>query len=790
MSSPRVSPHRLARARGSSGPARRFAAAVAGCLAIGGLGLAVPSAVAAPTTMVDLGQASSYAVLSGASVGNTVSAVGAPHTTLRGDLGVKANTQPTGFPPGVVTGTSRIGTVAAAEAHADLVAAYAEVAGRTGGAPLAGALAGTTVSPGLHTIAGAVSNTTTVTLDGGGNPDAVFVFQINGAMAMAAGSRVVLTNGARASRVFWQVNGAGAVGANADFAGTLMAMDAVAIGNGTMVNGRAFARNGALTLDNNEFYSAPPVVAIGSGAITTDTTPTISGTTDVEAPGLVSVTIAGQTLTATPSDGAWSVTSAILPNGTYPVVASVSDAAGNPGSATQQLIVDTVLPVVAIDDGPSVTTNDPTPTITGTSDAAQGTVVRVTIGAQTRTTLVQSDGTWNATPAALTDGTRTVSAAVTDPAGNEGTDSQQLTIDTAAPAVTFAGGANALTNDPTPEISGTAEVSPGATVTVDLADETLTGLVQPGGAWSVTAADLADGPHRVVMAVSDGAGNPARLIQTLTVDTVSPLVAITGAPTATTNDFTPTITGTSDAAPGTIVTVSIGGQTRTTLLQADGTWNVTPAELAEGTWAVVATAPDPAGNEGSATQMLTIAAAAPAGSGGSPPASGPAPTVTPAPAGSPAPAITPAPAVTPAPASTPVVTPGPATDGGGSIGAVAATAVAGDASQKVTGPLLSIGTKVRAPAGGFVVVTATGSVKIKGVKKAIRLTSTTVKVAAGQTMTLKLKPKGSRKAAAAVVKRIRAAVRSGKTVTATITLKIVDAAGHKRTIKRIVKLTK
>ena len=108
----------------------------------------------------------------------------------------------------------------------------------------------------------------------------------------------------------------------------------------------------------------------GAAATTTDTTPTISGTTDVEAPALVTVTINGQTLTATPSGGAWSVTSAILANGTYPVVASVTDGAGNPGSAAQQLTVDTVLPVVTLDGGPSVTTNDPTPTIAGTSDVA------------------------------------------------------------------------------------------------------------------------------------------------------------------------------------------------------------------------------------------------------------------------------------------------------------------------------------------------------------------------------------------------------------------------------------
>ena len=77
-----------------------------------------------------------------------------------------------------------------------------------------------------------------------------------------------------------------------------------------------------------------------------------------------------------------------------------------------------------------MTTNDPTPTIAGTSDVAPGTIVHVAVDSQTLTALVQAGGTWNVTPAALTDGTRTVTASVTDPAGNEGTDSQALTVDT------------------------------------------------------------------------------------------------------------------------------------------------------------------------------------------------------------------------------------------------------------------------------------------------------------------------------------------------------------------------
>lgn len=586
-------------------------ATLSSLLLIAALGPGYSSTAVAATPTVDLGQASTYAVLSGASVGNTVNAVGAPHTTLHGDLGVKANTQPTGFPPGIVTGEIRVGSTVD-QAFADLVTAYGEVAGRPGGTAMAGDLAGRTLSPGLHSAAAAVSNTGTVTLDGGGDPEAVFVVKVGGALTMAAGARVTLTNGATAARVHWQVNGAVDIGANARFAGTVMALDAIAIGAGTEVNGRLLARTGAIALDANEVYSGPPVVTVtgGATAITTDTTPTIEGTTD-GAPATVTVTVAGQTLTATPSGGTWSVTSGLLANGTYPVVATTRDGAGNVGSATQQLTVDTVLPVVTIDGGPSATTNDPTPTIAGTSDAAPGTMVRVTVDAQTLTALVQAGGGWNVTPSALSDGTRTITASVTDPAGNDGTASQLLTVDVAPPAVTITGGPEALTNDPTPEISGTADVASGTTVTVTVAVQTLTAAVGANGVWAVNATALPDGPHRIVMSVSDGAGNAASADQTLTVDTVAPAVAIDGGAAATTDDASPTVAGTSDAAPGTTITVSIAGQTRTTLLQPDRTWNVTTTLLGAGTWPLVVTAPDPAGNVGSASQSLTVDPAAP-----------------------------------------------------------------------------------------------------------------------------------------------------------------------------------
>jgi Ice-binding-like/Bacterial Ig-like domain len=609
-------------AQRSAGPGRGWAkalclVAVVGAVLSAALALAVPSALAAsPTGTVNLGQASTYAVLSSAAVANTVS--GPPFTTLHGDLGVGGVLS--GFPPGIVTGATQTGS-AVAPAETDLGTAYNEVLNRPAGTPLVvSAATPVTLSPGLYTSAAAVAITAAggVTLDAGGDPNAIFVFQVGGALTLAAGAEVNLTGGAQASHVFWQVNGAATLGANATFSGTIMATAAIGVGAGAEVNGRALSLNGAIGLNDNQIYSAPPVVAItgGASADVNTSSPTISGTTDVEAPGVVTVTIAGQTLTATPSGDAWSVPAGMLANGTYPVTASVIDGAGNTGNATQQLTIDTVPPALTMDGGSAVTTNDPTPKISGTSDVAPGTLVLVTVDSQTVKAVVQTTQTWNVAVAPLADGTHTVTAVVTDPAGNVTTASQLVTIDTVAPAVTIDGGANALTDDATPTISGTADVAPGTPVTVNLADQTLTGLVQPGGTWSVTAAALADGTHRIIMSVSDEAGNMASFTQILTVDTVAPDITIAGGATATTNNLDPTIAGTSNAAPGTTVTVSIAGQTMTTLLQTNGTWNVTPnAAVGDGSWTVLASDADPAGNVGSAKQHLTISKAGSSGTG-------------------------------------------------------------------------------------------------------------------------------------------------------------------------------
>jgi hypothetical protein len=304
---------------------------------------------------------------------------------------------------------------------------------------------------------------------------------------------------------------------------------------------------------------------------------------------------------------------------------------------------------------------------------------------------------------------------------------------------------------------------------VSLADETLFAVTLANGSFSVTAAALADGPHRVIVTVSDAAGNPATFTQILTVDTVAPAIAITGGAVASTTSLAPTITGTSDAAPGTTVTVAVAGHTMTTILQANGTWNATPPSLGEGVWTVSASAHDPAGNDGIAGQTLTIV-----------------PTVPPVPT---APAVAPAqPGVeqifVPAP---PFLTPPAASAGFPAI--AAATAVSGSRSQRVRSRTLSLATKVTAPIGGSVLAGANGIVRIKGARKTIKLTHAGAAIAAGRTATLRIAVKGNAALARAAVRRIKAAIANGTDVTTAITVTIADAAGAIRTIVRTVKLT-
>ncbi|MCU1597008.1 MAG: hypothetical protein JWQ47_747 [Glaciihabitans sp.] len=182
-------------------------------------------------------------------------------------------------------------------------------------------------------------------------------------------------------------------------------------------------------------------------------------------------------------------------------------------------------PAVTITGGPTASTNDSTPTITGTTNAPVGTAVSVAVGGTPHTTTVLTGGVWTITVGtALPEGPVTVIASVTPTGSRTGTATQVLTIDTTAPSLTITGGPSLTTQDSTPTISGTTNAPTGSTVTITIAHQTLTTTVQTGGKWSVTATVLPEGAANVVASVADTNHNRATAHQVLTVKLAAAVV--------------------------------------------------------------------------------------------------------------------------------------------------------------------------------------------------------------------------------------------------------------------------
>jgi outer membrane protein OmpA-like peptidoglycan-associated protein len=264
-------------------------------------------------------------------------------------------------------------------------------------------------------------------------------------------------------------------------------------------------------------------------------------------------------------------------------------------------------PAVAILGGPTAITADSTPTIRGTTDAPVGTAVLVTVGATTLQTTVLTGGTWNVTVGTpLPDGPITVTASITPPGALTGTATQILTVDTTPPAIAIAGGRAMATADSTPTISGTSDAPAGSTVSVAIGTTIMTTKVTASGTWSVTSSVLRDGVVIVTATVSDAVGNVGTATQSLTIDTTAPSLTITGGAKVTTTNTTPTISGTTNASSGSIVTVTVSGQSLKAVVSIGGSWLVTASTLPYGALVVTATVSDAVGNAATATQSLTV----------------------------------------------------------------------------------------------------------------------------------------------------------------------------------------
>jgi hypothetical protein len=317
-----------------------------------------------PPLTVGLGSAAAFSVLAATTSTNAATAAGWTPTHLSHDLGVHPGTSLTGFAavdsgPGVVDGVVDAPPFSrSAAAQSDAATAYLDAQGRPSTILSASTfqLGGHTYSPGVYSAGSSLDITGTLTLDGGGDPNAVFIFQAGSTLVTAAGSpsipasTVALINGTQAANVFWQVGSSATLGTYSSFSGTILALTSITATTGASIDGRLIALNAAVTLDSNNISTSPtdattPLITITGGptVTTTDTTPTITGTSD-EIGGTVTVTITDdsvQTVTTIVNDnGDWTVTTPTdLTEGPHTVTANVNDAAGNSASATEEFTV-------------------------------------------------------------------------------------------------------------------------------------------------------------------------------------------------------------------------------------------------------------------------------------------------------------------------------------------------------------------------------------------------------------------------------------------------------------------
>jgi type VI secretion system secreted protein VgrG len=210
-------------------------------------------------TAPPLGTAANFAVLGGSTVTNTGNSV------IVGSVGVSPGTAITGFPPGTVSGGAQhAGDAAATQAQTDLAAAYSVAFGEAPTQVLTGQdLGGLTLTPGVYRFSNAAQLTGILTLNGLGNANPIFVFQIGSTLNTASGASMVAENGAQAANIFWQVGSSATLGSGSFFIGNILASASITPNAGASVAGRLLAINGAVTLINNA-VNYPPSLAPGS----------------------------------------------------------------------------------------------------------------------------------------------------------------------------------------------------------------------------------------------------------------------------------------------------------------------------------------------------------------------------------------------------------------------------------------------------------------------------------------------------------------------------------------------
>ncbi len=226
------------------------------------------SPIATAQTFVDLGSASDFAILAGSAITFSASSI-----TVTGNIG----SHPTATVNGLgnvtfVSGSNLSGGGTMPAAKTDLATAYSAITGQSATSGVTAFTNGATLTAGVYSIASTTTDITgTLTLNGSATD--VFIFKMSSTLITAAGSQILLTGGALASNVFWQVGTAATLGGGSSiFSGNVLASTAIDLGSGGTVNGRLLAQSAAVTIGGSSSISAIPepattAIIAGFGAL-------------------------------------------------------------------------------------------------------------------------------------------------------------------------------------------------------------------------------------------------------------------------------------------------------------------------------------------------------------------------------------------------------------------------------------------------------------------------------------------------------------------------------------------
>ena len=371
---------------------------------------------------------------------------------------------------------------------------------------------------------------------------------------------------------------------------------------------------------------AAPVIAQPTSP-TSNKTPMLSGTAEAGS-SLVVTDQAGRTLCAltVPGGGAWTCTSAAMPDGLETLTAVATSPAGavSPNSAPVQVAIDTHVPAAPVLAQTASPSSNFTPVFTGTSEPFA--VVTLRSGA-TVLCLAHADsaGVFACLSSAITGAPQqyTVIATATDAAGTAGQPSNAdvFTLDTTVPATPVlaalavpAGGAPGFTSNTQPVLSGTG--TPGDTIVVAAsapsAQTLCMALVAANGSWSCTSAQLIGAPATGYTASATqtspaGVASPASGPQSFTIDTHTPAAPALAQPASPTNNKTPPLAGTAEAGDSLVVTSQSGAVVCTVaVVPPSGRWTCNGSALSDGTTTLTATSTSPAGTASSPSAPVSV----------------------------------------------------------------------------------------------------------------------------------------------------------------------------------------